>query len=221
MAELEDMSPPRTPPDPLEMQRNILDEHLDLWWFRHPKKSIVCFCFSVTLILACGIGGVVLLSTTSSRYGEWRLGIGTVLCLMALIILMKQLMTSAIQDMNCIRSREQIDMLKSGGFSDTIIILITSVILVTSGAVLLSLYEPQIAPYPAKTSNHMLITGIVLAVVGTLMLISVFLYFMFGLYSCHIPGPRTIRRDHTGVFTISGRLAGNQRPTTSSMANLI
>ncbi|KAF2984392.1 hypothetical protein EK904_003335, partial [Melospiza melodia maxima] len=85
MPELAELSSPRTPADADHIQRNILEEHVELWWFQDPKKSILCYGMAVVLILACGIGGIILLYSTSSRSGEWRLAVGTTLCLLALL----------------------------------------------------------------------------------------------------------------------------------------
>ncbi|KAK5906941.1 hypothetical protein CesoFtcFv8_004843 [Champsocephalus esox] len=132
MPELDNFSPLRgqggselelnSPADPLRIQHSILDEQVELWWFRDPGKSLLCYFVAVLLILGCGLGGVGLLSTTTSVSSEWRLGAGTALCLLALGVLLKQLLSSAVQDMNCIRSRQRINMLKSGGLSDLLVL---------------------------------------------------------------------------------------------------
>uniref|UniRef100_A0A8C4T5M3 Uncharacterized protein n=1 Tax=Erpetoichthys calabaricus TaxID=27687 RepID=A0A8C4T5M3_ERPCA len=60
-----------------------------------------------------------LLSTTSSISSRVALGVGMMLCLLALLVLLKQLLSSAIQDMQ----------LHSGGLSDHLVILLTGLIL--------------------------------------------------------------------------------------------
>ncbi|KAA0712961.1 Transmembrane protein 125 [Triplophysa tibetana] len=164
MSELEDYSPPRDNPhpDPARIQQNLLEEQVELWWFNEPRKSLLCYCASVCLILGCGLGGIGLLSTTTSLSSEWRLGAGTALCLLALAVLLKQLLSSAVQDMNCIRSRRRIDMLKSGGLSDILVMLITGISLLICGAVLLDVALAYHMPKPGKALNDMYISGLVL-----------------------------------------------------------
>uniref|UniRef100_G1KNF7 Transmembrane protein 125 n=1 Tax=Anolis carolinensis TaxID=28377 RepID=G1KNF7_ANOCA len=205
-----------------EIQRNIMEEHVELWWFQEPRKSSICYGVAVVLILACGVGGIALLYSTSSRSGEWRLAVGTTLCLLALLVLLKQLLSSAIQDMNCIRSREQVELLKSGGASDCAVLLLTALVLLVCGTVLTVLSTTSMGtnttPRPLAS---MFVSGIVLTASGAILLLSVLLYFMWT--SCCSVGPRT--RDagnNHAVFMISGRISADQRlPPTSSMANLI
>ncbi|NXA51312.1 TM125 protein, partial [Nothocercus julius] len=199
---------------------NILEEHVELWWFQDPKKSILCYGVAVVLILACGIGGIILLYSTSSRSGEWRLAVGTTLCLLALLVLLKQLLSSAIQDMNCIRSREQIELLKSGGFSDCLVLLLSALVLLTCGIVLTVLATAGAQPSPARPLGSMFISGIILLAAGSTILLSLLLYVL--CTSCCRAAPRGLETGEISVFTISGRLAANRRlPPTSSMANLI
>ncbi|XP_008107664.1 transmembrane protein 125 [Anolis carolinensis] len=222
MPELELLGAPRPPPNANQIQRNIMEEHVELWWFQEPRKSSICYGVAVVLILACGVGGIALLYSTSSRSGEWRLAVGTTLCLLALLVLLKQLLSSAIQDMNCIRSREQVELLKSGGASDCAVLLLTALVLLVCGTVLTVLSTTSMGtnttPRPLAS---MFVSGIVLTASGAILLLSVLLYFMWT--SCCSVGPRT--RDagnNHAVFMISGRISADQRlPPTSSMANLI
>ncbi|XP_028666686.1 transmembrane protein 125 [Erpetoichthys calabaricus] len=222
MSELEDLSPPRTPADPVQIQRNVLEEQVELWWFRDPKKSILCYCASLILILGCGLGGVGLLSTTSSISSEWRLGVGMMLCLLALIVLLKQLLSSAIQDMNCIRSRAHIEMLKSGGLSDHLVILLTGLILVICGTVLLIISDSLSAERPkASPHNDMFITGVVLATAGATTMISLAAYVVCFKHCQQTSGSPRQWQDRFHIYTISGQIAGNTRETTASTTNLI
>ncbi|XP_069719011.1 transmembrane protein 125 [Phaenicophaeus curvirostris] len=220
MPELAELSSPRTPADMDHIQRNILEEHVELWWFQDPKKSILCYGVAVVLILACGVGGIILLYSTSSRSGEWRLAVGTTLCLLALLVLLKQLLSSAIQDMNCIRSRDQIELLKSGGCLDCLVLLLSALVLVICGLVLtvLSITTTQLSP--ARPLATMFTSGIVLLAAGGAVLLGLLLYLL--CISCRQAAPRSLETGEIRVFTISGRLAANRRlPPTSSMANLI
>ncbi|NXA31656.1 TM125 protein, partial [Eudromia elegans] len=199
---------------------NILEEHVELWWFQDPKKSILCYGVAVVLILACGIGGIILLYSTSSRSGEWRLAVGTTLCLLALLVLLKQLLSSAIQDMNCIRSRDQIELLKSGGFSDCLVLLLSALVLLICGIVLTVLSTTSMQLSPLRPLGSMLTSGIILLAAGSTILLSLLLYVL--CTSCCRAAPRGLDTGEISVFTISGRLAANRRlPPTSSMANLI
>uniref|UniRef100_A0A8U7M8A0 Uncharacterized protein n=1 Tax=Corvus moneduloides TaxID=1196302 RepID=A0A8U7M8A0_CORMO len=183
-------------------------KHVELWWFQDPKKSILCYGMAVVLILACGIGGIILLYSTSSRSGEWRLAVGTTLCLLALLVLLKQLLSSAIQDMNCIRSRDQIELLKSGGFSDCLVLLLSALVLLVCGL------------SPARPLASMFTSGVILLTAGSAILLCLLLYLL--CTSCCRAAPRSLETGEIRIFTISGRLAGNRRlPPTSSMANLI
>ncbi|KFZ66651.1 Transmembrane protein 125, partial [Podiceps cristatus] len=196
---------------------NILEEHVELWWFQDPKKSILCYGMAVVLILACGIGGIILLY---SRSGEWRLAVGTTLCLLALLVLLKQLLSSAIQDMNCIRRRDQIELLKSGGFSDCLVLLLSALVLVVCGVVLTILSTTTMQLSPVRPLASMFTSGVVLLTAGSAILLCLLLYLL--CTSCHQAAPRSLETGEIRVFTISGRLTANRRlPPTSSMANLI
>ncbi|XP_062353066.1 transmembrane protein 125 [Cinclus cinclus] len=221
MPELAELSSPRTPADADHIQRNILEEHVELWWFQDPKKSILCYGTAVVLILACGIGGIILLYSTSSRSGEWRLAVGTTLCLLALLVLLKQLLSSAIQDMNCIRSRDQIELLKSGGFSDCLVLLLSALVLLVCGVVLTILSTTTTMQLsPARPLASMFTSGVILLTAGSAILLCLLLYLL--CTSCRRAAPRSLETGEIRVFTISGRLAGSRRlPPTSSMANLI
>uniref|UniRef100_A0A8D0DZH1 Transmembrane protein 125 n=1 Tax=Salvator merianae TaxID=96440 RepID=A0A8D0DZH1_SALMN len=210
----------------LIIQRNILDEHVELWWFQEPRKSFICYGVAVALILACGVGGIVLLYSTSSRSGEWRLAVGTTLCLLALLVLLKQLMSSAIQDMNCIRSREQVELLKSGGASDCAVLLLTALVLLVCGIVLtvLSTTDGSGSPTTPRPLASMFISGVVLTVSGAILLLSLVLYLMWT--SCCSAALRNRdrggRNSRSTLFTISGRVSADQQlAPTSSTANLI
>uniref|UniRef100_A0A8C4T5P3 Uncharacterized protein n=1 Tax=Erpetoichthys calabaricus TaxID=27687 RepID=A0A8C4T5P3_ERPCA len=104
--------------DPVQIQRNVLEEQ-----------------------------EFGLLSTTSSISSRVALGVGMMLCLLALLVLLKQLLSSAIQDMQ----------LHSGGLSDHLVILLTGLILRDLWYCL----RPKASPH-----NDMLITGVVLATAG-------------------------------------------------------
>ncbi|KAL2089785.1 hypothetical protein ACEWY4_014473 [Coilia grayii] len=224
MSELEDFPPPEGPQptaDPARIQRDLLEEQVELWWFREPRKSLLCYCVAVLLILSCGLGGVGLLSTTTSVSSEWRLGVGTALCLVALAVLLKQLLSSAVQDMNCVRSRRRIEVLKSGGLSDLLVVLLTGVVLLICGAVLLDLALANHMPKPGQALNDMFISGVVLLGGGgaTVLLVAVYALVVF-LVEQTGPGQR-LRERAVGVFTVSGHMRETRRETTSSLAQLI
>ncbi|KAM8875560.1 transmembrane protein 125 isoform 1-T3 [Spinachia spinachia] len=232
MPELENFSPvrspsgreavPNGPADPARIQHSILEEQVELWWFRDPRKSLLCYCVAVLLILGCGLGGVGLLSTTTSVSSEWRLGVGTALCLLALGVLLKQLLSSAVQDMNCVRSRRRINMLKSGGLSDLLVILITGLSLLICGGVLLRLALANHMPKPGQALNDMYISGVVLLAGGGSAVVGV------GIYSVVVVllertrhGRRLVDRVFE-IFTVSGHMDHlARRETTSSLAILI
>ena len=229
MPELEDFPPQQgvqegaqQGADPAQIQRSVLDEQVELWWFREPGKSLLCYCVSVLLILGCGLGGVGLLSTTTSVSSEWRLGAGTALCLLALAVLLKQLLSSAVQDMNCIRNRRRIDMLRSGGLADLLVVLGTGLALVLCGAVLLELALANHMPKPGQALNDMYVSGVVMLVGGGAAVAGAGVYaLVVFLLDGSRPG-RRLRDRVVGVFTISGHMNHRaRRETTSSLANLI
>ncbi|KAM6963377.1 transmembrane protein 125 [Aplochiton taeniatus] len=228
MSELEDFGPLQGPAsgpfqaDPAQIQRSVLEEQVELWWFHDPGKSLLCYCVAVLLILGCGLGGVGLLSTTTSVSSEWRLGVGTALCLLALAVLLKQLLSSAVQDMNCVRSRRRIDTLKSGGLADLLVVLIAGLALLVCGAVLLRLALANHMPKPGQALNDMYISGVVLLTGGGAAVLGVVLYAgVVVLLEGTTSGQRLMDRV-VGVFTISGRMNHQaRRETMSSLANLI
>ncbi|MBN3302204.1 TM125 protein, partial [Amia calva] len=213
MPELDEFPPARGHVDPAQIQRNVLEEQVELWWFREPRKSLLCYCASVLLVLGCGLGGVGLLSTTTSLSSE--------LCLLALAVLLKQLLSSAIQDMNCVRSRRRIEVLKSGGISDLMVILLTGLALAVCGTVLLNLALANGMPQPGLTLNDMFISGVVLLVAGCLTVLSVALYCAVVFFLHRTCAGQRLRERGVHVFSISGEMNARQRETTSSMANLI
>ncbi|KAM8930536.1 transmembrane protein 125 [Pelodytes ibericus] len=219
MPEIEETPPTRTPPSQGQIENDIFEEHLELWWSREPVKSIVCYGLAVILILACSIGGIVLLSSTVSRSGEWRLVVGAILCILALLILLKQLLSSAIQDMQCVQSRDRIDMLKSGGFSDTLVFLISAIIILTCGVSLFILSFTSENPGSATILLTMHTVGVVLIAFGVLILFGLLMYVLVILYKSCVSSRGLQIRD-INVFSISGQL-GRSRNTTSSTANLI
>ncbi|KAL6108280.1 tmem125 [Pungitius sinensis] len=232
MPELENFSPlrsprghepgPSGPADPLRIQHGILDEQVELWWFRDPRKSLLCYCVAVLLILGCGLGGVGLLSTTTSVSSEWRLGVGTALCLLALGVLLKQLLSSAVQDMNCVRSRRRINVLKSGGLSDLLVILITGLSLLICGGVLLRLALANHMPKPGQALNDMYISGVVLLAGGGSAVVGVGIYSVVVILLERTRHGRRLVDRVLNIFTVSGPMDRQaRRETTSSLANLI
>lgn len=223
MPELEDFPGPiRGQADPAQIQHSILEEQVELWWFREPGKSLLCYTVAVLLILGCGLGGVGLLSTTTSVSSEWRLGAGTALCLLALGVLLKQLLSSAVQDMNCVRSRRRIDILKSGGLSDLLVVFITGMSLLICGTVLLRLALDNHMPKPGQALNDMYISGVVLLAGGGAAVLGVAVYSAVVVLLERTRQGRRLMDRAINIFTVSGHMDHQaRRETTSSLANLI
>ncbi|CAL8396140.1 unnamed protein product [Boreogadus saida] len=198
-------------PDPARIQHGLLEEQVELWWFREPGKSALCYCVAVLLVLGCGLGGVGLLSTTTSASSGWRLAAGTSLCLLALGVLLKQLLSSAVQDMNCVRSRRRIDALKSGGLSDLVVVLVAGAAMLLCGAALLHL---------ALALHDMYVSGVALLAAGGAAVVGAGLYAAGVVLLERTGTGRRLADRLAGVFTVSGQME-RRRETTSSLANLI
>ncbi|CAN9503112.1 unnamed protein product [Ophioblennius macclurei] len=215
--------------DPTYVQQRVLDEQVELWWFREPRRSLLCYCASVALIMGLGLGGVGLLSTTSSLSGEWRLGVGTTLCLLALAVLLKQLLSSAIQDMNCVHSRRRIEQLKSGGRADPALFLTVGLAVMLCGTVLICVV---IVSSKAHDKREMLVSGLVLMAAGAGMTLAVASYLvlvclkrrreqrrrrMLRMSRGRRVGSRAVR-----VFNVSGgQITQARREASSSRTSLI
>uniref|UniRef100_A0A672HS42 Transmembrane protein 125-like n=1 Tax=Salarias fasciatus TaxID=181472 RepID=A0A672HS42_SALFA len=228
--------PVSTPPpsqnfylDPALVQQRVLDDQVELWWFREPRRSLLCYCASVALILGLGLGGVGLLSTTDSLSGEWRLGVGTTLCLLALAVLLKQLLSSAVQDMNCVRSRRRIEQLKSGGRADPALFLAVGLAVMLCGTVLICLV---VIGSKAHDRRDMLASGLVLTAAGAGVTLAVAGYGVLA----YLRRRREQRRRRTmrmsrgrragtravRVFNVSGgSISQARRETSSSRTSLI
>uniref|UniRef100_A0A3B4A338 Uncharacterized protein n=1 Tax=Periophthalmus magnuspinnatus TaxID=409849 RepID=A0A3B4A338_9GOBI len=192
--------------------RRVLEEQVELWWFRQPWQSLLCYCASVALILGLGFGGVGLLSTTSGLSGEWRLAVGTALCLLSLVVLLKQLLSSAIQDMNCVRSRRRIDQLRSGGRADPALFLVVGSTVCVCGTVLLCVGSM----HGERARRDMLLCGAGMLSAGAALTLAVGLYCILGLFK----RPQTTHRAHrvqrlsgqtVQVFSVSGRDVSSSR----------
>ncbi|XP_067846097.1 transmembrane protein 125 [Heptranchias perlo] len=220
MSELSEITSGRFPANRSRIQQSILEDQVELWWFQDLKRSILCYSVAVVLILGTGLGGIILLSTATSKSSEWRLGVGTVLCLLALVILLKQLLSSAIQDMNCVRNRTQINKLRSGGFIDYLIILIAGFIILTCGYVLIILAnsDPRLS---GRNWSDMLIAGVAITLAGSIILLSLLVYSLIFKLCPHIAAS-SLSRQVPSVYIISGgNTEGRQREISSSTANLI
>ncbi|XP_047445472.1 transmembrane protein 125 [Mugil cephalus] len=213
--------------DPTFARRRVLEDQVELWWFREPRRSLLCYCASVALIMGLGLGGVGLLSTTTSLSGEWRLGVGTTLCLLALAVLLKQLLSSAIQDMNCVHSRRRIDQLKSGGRADPALILAVGIAVTLCGTALLCLAT---IGRRGHDRGDMLVSGLVLMAAGAGMSLAVVGYSAL-VYLKRRREQRRRRRMRTSrarmlgsrgvrVFSVSGGQMG-PREASSSRTSLI
>ncbi|KAK5859547.1 hypothetical protein PBY51_021099 [Eleginops maclovinus] len=221
--------PPALYLDPTLMQRRVLEDQVELWWFREPRRSLLCYLASVALIMGLGLGGVGLLSTTTSLSGEWRLWVGTTLCLLALAVLLKLLLSSAIQDMNCVHSWRRIDQLKSGGRADPALILAVGMAVMICGTVLLCMATIGTQSHDNK---EMFVSSLVLMAAGAGMVLAVVTYNMVLYFErrrdqrrrirmrmnrARTLGSRTVR-----VFSVSGAQMGPaRRETSSSRTSLI
>ncbi|XP_028328729.1 transmembrane protein 125 [Gouania willdenowi] len=213
---------------PALLQHRALEEQVELWWFREPRRSVLCYCASVALILGLGLGGVGLLSTSTSLSGEWRLGVGTTLCLLALAVLLKQLLSSAIQDMNCVHNRRRIDQLKSGGRADPMLMVAVGLAVMLCGTVLLFV---AVGGRQAQDRRDMMVSGFALMAAGAGMTSAVVAYKVMVLFKRKRRrrmmmmmmgtgtsfGTRTVR-----VFTVTGgQFSQARREASTSRTSLI
>lgn len=208
------------------MQRSALEERVEMWWFRQPRHSLLCYCVSVTVIVGLGLGGVGLLSTTTSLSGEWRLGVGATLCLLALAVLLKQLLSSAIQDMNCVHSRRWIEQLRSGGRADPALILAVGLAVMFCGMVLICVATLS---SQGPDRGEMLVSGVVLMAAGAGMALAVVGYsvLIYLRRRREQRRRRMITRRRLGnqarcVFSVSeAQIIQARRDTSSSRTSLI
>lgn len=200
--------------EPALLGHRVLEDQVELWWFGQPRHSLLCYCASVALILGLGLGGVGILSTTTSLSGEWRLAVGTTLCLLALAVLLKQLLSSAIQDMNCVHSRRRIEQLRSGGRADPALILAVGLAVVLCGMVLLCLAR---IGERSRDSGEMLVSGLVLMAAGAGMALAVVGYRALGF----LQRQRELRRRRRTMLRLSrARNLGSQATRVYSVSEM-
>ncbi|XP_037537515.1 transmembrane protein 125 [Nematolebias whitei] len=207
-------------------QQRLLEDQVELWWFGEPRQSLFCYCASVSLILGLGFGGVGLLSTTTtSLSGEWRLGVGTTLCFLALAILLKQLLSSAIQDMNCVHSQHQIEQLRSGGRADPALILAVGLAVTLCGMVLLFMAT---VGSQRHDSREMLVFGMILLAAGAGMSLAIVGYSV----GVHLKKRREQRRRRwrrarmmgsrpVRVFSVGGQINPARGVTSASRTSFL
>lgn len=191
--------------EPALFQRRVLDEQVELWWFRQPRQSLLCYCASVALTLGLGFGGVALLSTTSSLSGEWRLMVGTALCLLSLVVLLKQLLSSAIQDMNCIRSRRRIEQLRSGGQVDPSLFLAVGTALSLCGTALLCVGSVN----RERDKRDMMLYGAWLVSAGAALALAVLFYCVLLFFKRNQRRRRTHRNHRVRTVQVFSASAEN------------
>uniref|UniRef100_A0A3P8VR45 Transmembrane protein 125b n=1 Tax=Cynoglossus semilaevis TaxID=244447 RepID=A0A3P8VR45_CYNSE len=196
---------------------HVLDDQVELWWSRQPRRSLLCYCVSVVLIMALGLGGVGLLSTSTSLSGEWRLGVGTTLCLLALAVLLKQLLSSAIQDMNCVRSRRRIEQLKSGGRADPALILTVGLAVMICGTALICVAT---VGRESHDGRDMLVSGLLLLAGGSVMALSV---GDLPHNRCLIESSTVCLKQNISILNTSGRLvqSGRGKVLTLKLASCV
>ncbi|KAM6948695.1 transmembrane protein 125 [Aplochiton taeniatus] len=218
---------PRLPPthhlDLYLLQRRMLDDQVELWWFRKPRRSLLCYAASVCMVLGLGLGGVGLLSTTPASLSgqQWRLAAGTALCLLALAVLLKQLLSSAVQDMNCVRSRRRVEQMKSGGRADPVLMFVVGLTLTLGGGALLYSALASGQHRPGEIHRDMFLSGLGLLTAGAATSLAVAGYF--GTVRLQERrsrrrrrGGRTLRSGGVRVLTVAGGPMGQAMGEASS-----
>uniref|UniRef100_A0A8B9LDM7 Transmembrane protein 125b n=1 Tax=Astyanax mexicanus TaxID=7994 RepID=A0A8B9LDM7_ASTMX len=204
----------------LQHWRRDAEDPVELWWFGDPCVSLLCYCSSVALVLGLGLAGVFVLSSAGSVTGPsalWRLAVGSTLCLLALAVLLKQLLSSAVQDMGCIRSQRRILQLRSGGFMDPLLLLATGLALMVCGAALLL----------GLSRSETLMSGTVLLSGGAAVVLAVVIYgtvvFIKKRRNRRRMRRRRVvrRRRRVRVYTVTGQRSQPWRVSASSQASLI
>ncbi|XP_012672915.2 transmembrane protein 125 [Clupea harengus] len=200
--------------DPAWVQRRTLEEQVELWWFGEPRVSLLCYGASVGLVLGLGLAGIGLLSTASAastgRSAVWRLGVGSALCLLALAVLLKQLLSSAVQDMGCVRSRRRVELLRSGGRLDTALLLAAGLGAAACGATLLGLGE-----------EDTLLPGALLLACGGAIALGVGVYAAVGFWQSRRDVGRRRRRRRSRRRRMMVTNPQPWRDSASSQASLI
>ncbi|XP_078264044.1 transmembrane protein 125-like [Rhinoraja longicauda] len=220
MSELTEITSGRLPANRSRIQQSILDDQVELWWFHDMKRVLLFYAVALFLILGTGIGGIVVLSTATSKSGEWRLGVGILLCLLCLVILFQQILTSALLDTNCVRNRARIDKLRSGSLLDYLVILFTGSTVLSCGYVLIIVVNSEWYPASSFWSDK-LIAGVTLTVAGSIILLSLVSYVSIFEFYPKIRARFTDRREQN-VFTISGSDAvERQTPISTSTSDLL
>eukprot|EP00062_Callorhinchus_milii_P003257 gi/632940363/ref/XP_007885278.1/ PREDICTED: transmembrane protein 125-like [Callorhinchus milii] len=219
MSELSEISSGRSPANRARIQQSILENNVDLWWFKDPKRSLLCYSVAVVLILGFEIGGIVLISTATSKSSEWRFGVGILLTILALLILVKQLVSSAIQDMSCLRSRAQVNILRSGGLIDLLMILVAACAVLICGIVLIIIAksDPDLSDIPW---NDILNAGVILTVAASVILLSLVLYVVI-IHFYPQMGIRSSARGLPEIYIISAGISERRPREASSTSNLI
>lgn len=198
----------------LTLLQQDVEDQVELWWFGEPCTSLLCYTSSVVLVLGLGTGGVVLLSSASSASSTsavWRLIMGSALCILALVLVLKQLLSSAVQDMGCVRSRRRIVQLRSGGSVDPSLLLAIGLALMLSGATVLL----------CLASSHMLLTGTLLLSCGGAVVLSVVAYGALKYAWERRESRRRRIRRRVRVYTVTGQRSQLWRDSASSQAGLI
>lgn len=80
--------------------------------------------------------GTALLSSTSSCLVRWWLAAGTVFCLLALLVLVKQMMSSVLQDMNCVCQPHYVALICSARGASALGELLSDPVLLVTGLML-------------------------------------------------------------------------------------
>lgn len=200
--------------EPTYLHQREIDMQVEFLWFAQPCMSALCYSSAVALVLSLGIGGVALLSSANSSAASsaiWRLTVGSTLCLLALVLVLKQLLSSAVQDMGCVRSYRRIMQLRSGGSTDPLLMLTVGLALMLCGVtVLLGL-----------GASDMLLCGTLLLSCGSAVVLSVVIYSLV----VHIWRRREMRmrriQRRVRVYTVSRQRSQMWRDSAFSQAGLI
>uniref|UniRef100_UPI00358F68B0 transmembrane protein 125 n=1 Tax=Myxine glutinosa TaxID=7769 RepID=UPI00358F68B0 len=162
----------------LSRMRNLVEEDVELRWFRKPHISILCFSSLIGLGVLCLLGANFVIINDGRGSSSWQMGTSITLWLVGLFIAMKLLLTSTLQDVNPFQSQRIVDLMKSGGTLDLILVGGSGTSFLLIGVFLLGF------AFSSSDWSHMLIVAVSFITCGVLVLLAVTGYLIYTQTIC-------------------------------------